>query len=85
MSIFSIFVIMATIFDYNPTPQELKNLFGDLTLSKDTYLSEFDTHAYAWDLCLLFHLRNDSNNLNKVLETLDPLTKQDFYRTVEHT
>ncbi|WP_194767865.1 hypothetical protein [Tamlana sp. I1] len=76
---------MKTIFDFNPSENELNDLFSNSKMNKDTYLSEFDSHAYKWDLCLLFHIRNDYQNLNETLSKLDPLTRQDFYRTIEHT
>ena len=78
------FTLMETIFDFNPTKQELFKILSLETATKEWYLDMYDPNLFSLHLCSLFYIRKDEKNLNFWLDKLDNLSKIDFFRTVNH-
>lgn len=72
---------MKTIFDYNPTKEELVKMFG-YEIGKKKYLSKPDNEIFT--LCHLFSMRDDKKNLNKYLGYLSDQEQMDFHRLDFH-
>ncbi|MCH5305595.1 MAG: hypothetical protein J1E79_03855 [Rikenella sp.] len=52
---------METIFDHNPTPEEL-HAIGENFRSREWYLTHVDRETAWFDLALLFQERGDAEN-----------------------
>lgn len=70
---------MQTVFDYNPTKDELNDLFNghDVTYRHLLHRSEIDN---IWLLCCLFTLRRDHQNYGKFIKLLPGHRRMDFER-----
>lgn len=68
---------METIFDHNPTKEELSELIGDFT--RDEYISKLD-HLPKGDnllfIALLYELRNDDKTAKKYIDMVPDLYRQ---------
>lgn len=72
---------MKTVFDYNITPEEWRNISR---MDKETYLSVVDEESANYDLALLFYERGEKEKARAFADKLPPNTKNDFWRSVTH-
>lgn len=75
---------METIFDYNPTSEEL-NRIGYIKITKDMYLERFNTDTYNIDLAYLMYFRNNRSAMKVYIEKVDDTMRViSFWRTISH-
>lgn len=72
---------METIYDHNPTQEELKE-FGANFWTKDEYLNTFSSESMWFDLALLFRLRNDKQNESRAWSHV-PDKRDEFLRGLD--
>ena len=75
---------METIFDFNPTKEELFDILSDSNVDEDWYRTSFSSGTYVMHLCFLFHRRGKKKLLKHYLNKMTDLSQLDFYRTVSH-
>ena len=72
---------METIFDFNPTQQEIERLsFG---LSKEEYERRMPAEVKILDIANMLYDRKD-DRYKKYADTIPENSKADFYRSISH-
>lgn len=74
---------METIFDFNPTPYELRQVTG--SVKKELYLELFGNDSRCRDLAMLFYLRDDKKMMKYYADRISNISmRNSFYRTINH-
>lgn len=73
---------MKTIFDFNVTTEELKEL--GVSETESFYIKNIDEESANTDLAFLFWNRGEQEKAEQYAEKLPDLVKNDFYRSVNH-
>ncbi len=62
---------METVFEHNPTKEELNYLFDDFNITREEYLSYGDTQAQAYVfIYYLYRKRKDKENMKKYMDKI---------------
>lgn len=72
---------METIYDHNPTPEELQAIARD-NLPRERYLSITDEGDAWMDLAFLFNKRNDTENEKRAWSHI-PERRDEFFRGMD--
>ena len=73
---------METIFDFNPTEEELKKI---TLVPKEEYLRVFDDDSKALDNTWLFYLRGDNQRMHHYFNQIKNVDmRNSFKRTIYH-
>lgn len=75
---------METIFDFNPTKDDLFDILSDPNADAEWYRKSFSPGAFVMHLCFLFHRRGQKKLLKHYLNKMTESSQFDFYRTVTH-
>ncbi|MBQ1667907.1 MAG: hypothetical protein II063_08040 [Prevotella sp.] len=74
---------METIFDYNPTKEELRRLGRQIP--KDKYESIVSDNSRYRDLAALFHIRGKEWKMRKYINKVTNIDmRNSFFRTIYH-
>ena len=73
---------METIFDFNPTQEELREI---TLIPKEEYLRISNNDTRARGLAMLFYLRKDKRMMNKYFKRIQDVNmRNSFKRTISH-